>query len=150
MRFERYSEKRTEKDRFSNISGGKSERQLLPAVEWRRAIDAVPAAMTGVSCLVRAEDGDGFGVVDGVLLTAMLTRKSDVVALCHVVWIVCTRLVFAAFHPGASGTTPWDRRLARVKDAIARLLDVFEELRMDAALGSVPVREMDRLRLVNA
>jgi hypothetical protein len=108
--------------------------------------------MTGIARVVFVwPDGDGCGVVDGVLLTTVLTREGDVVALCRVFcWIVLTWLVFATFDPGTSSTTSRDGRRARVENTIPCLLDVVEEIRTDAPLGFVPVREVDRLGLVDA
>jgi hypothetical protein len=96
----------------------------------------------GVPNVAWAEDSDGSSIVRCILFLAVWARN------CHS--IALGEIMFAAFHPCASGCTSGNRRNARVENPIARCLDVFEQLRRDDAMGFVPVAEMDRLRVVDA
>jgi hypothetical protein len=96
----------------------------------------------GVPNVSRSENSDGSSTVRRIRFLAVWTRN------CHS--IALSEIVFATFHPCASGRASGNRRNARVENPIARCLDVFEQLRRDNAMGFVPVAEMDRLCIVDA
>jgi hypothetical protein len=116
---------------------------LFLAECWRRAVRPALTMRTSVANVARSEDRNREGVVVGEFIVAVIANDGGR-------GVFVQRVVFATFDPGASCSSPRNGRLTRVEDAITRPLDVVKKFRANAALGFIPVGEVDRLGLVNA